>query len=177
VSQALLPRLEKVGIKTFIDFRDFEPGAPKPTETERAIVTSRKTILVLTPAYLTDGWDEFQNLLLQTLDPANQQRRLLPLIKEACDLPPRLNLLTPVNFADPELAPLRLAAVANCVGRATRGRGSRPTGRCALELADEWQKQVGRPNARDYVRTHWLLGAAHRVNHDLPPLTTISLRR
>ena len=27
VSQALLPRLEKAGLKTFIDFRDFEPGA------------------------------------------------------------------------------------------------------------------------------------------------------
>jgi len=33
----------------------------------------------------------------------------------------------------------------------------------ALKLADEWQIQVGRPNARDYVRAHWLLGAAHRV--------------
>lgn len=32
--------------------------------------------------------------------------------------------------------------------------------RRALELADEWQKQVGRPNARDYIRAHWLLGAA-----------------
>jgi tetratricopeptide (TPR) repeat protein len=38
--------------------------------------------------------------------------------------------------------------------------------RRALELADEWQKQVGRPNARDYVRAHWLLGAAHRANVD-----------
>ena len=35
--------------------------------------------------------------------------------------------------------------------------------RRALELAEERQKQVGRPNARDYVRAHWLLGAAHRV--------------
>ena len=33
-------------------------------------------------------------------------------------------------------------------------------------MADEWQKQVGRPNARDYVRVHWLLGAAHRVNEN-----------
>lgn len=43
--------------------------------------------------------------MVQTLDPANQQRRLLPLIKEVCELPPRLNMLTPVNFADPDSAP------------------------------------------------------------------------
>jgi len=38
-----------------------------------------------------------------------------------------------------------------------------PPARRALELADEWQKQVGRPNALDYIRAHWLLGAAHHV--------------
>ncbi|MEA2008910.1 MAG: hypothetical protein U9O54_07295, partial [Chloroflexota bacterium] len=37
----------------------------------------------------------------------------------------------------------------------------------ALELAEE-RKRVGRPNARDYVRAHWLLGAAHRANGNLP---------
>ena len=37
----------------------------------------------------------------------------------------------------------------------------------SLELADAWQKKVGRPNARDYVRSHWLLGAAYRVNGNL----------
>jgi tetratricopeptide (TPR) repeat protein len=51
--------------------------------------------------------------------------------------------------------------------------GSEPSGgyarvalsaaRRALELADEWQRQAGRPNARDYVRAHWLLGAAHHA--------------
>lgn len=32
----------------------------------------------------------------------------------------------------------------------------------ALELADE-KARTDRPNARDYVHAHWLLGAAHRV--------------
>jgi tetratricopeptide (TPR) repeat protein len=34
--------------------------------------------------------------------------------------------------------------------------------RRALELADEWAR-TEHPNERDYVRTHWLLGAAYRV--------------
>jgi tetratricopeptide (TPR) repeat protein len=41
----------------------------------------------------------------------------------------------------------------------------------ALELAEAWEKEV-RPNARDYVRAHWLLGAAHRVNSNLPQSDT-----
>jgi tetratricopeptide (TPR) repeat protein len=36
-----------------------------------------------------------------------------------------------------------------------------------LELAEAWEKEVGRPNARDYVDAHWLLGAAHRINGNL----------
>ena len=72
----LLPRLERAGLKVCIDYRDFAAGAPKPTETERAITSSRKTVLVLTATYLTDGRDEFENLLLQTLDPASCKRRL-----------------------------------------------------------------------------------------------------
>jgi tetratricopeptide (TPR) repeat protein len=38
----------------------------------------------------------------------------------------------------------------------------------ALAFADKWQQQVGRPNARDYVEAHWLLGAAHLAGSDLP---------
>ena len=37
----------------------------------------------------------------------------------------------------------------------------------SLELAKEWEAIKGRPNARDYVRAHWLLGAAHRINYHL----------
>ncbi len=51
-------------------------------------------------------------------------------------------------------------------GAGGEGEIALSSARRALELADEWQKQVGRPNARDYVRAHWLLGAAHRVNGD-----------
>ena len=38
--------------------------------------------------------------------------------------------------------------------------------RRALELADE-DTRTRYPHERDYVRAHWLLGAAHRVNRDL----------
>ncbi len=101
VRSELLPRLEKAGLRVCIDFRDFDAGAPRPTEVERAILTSRKTVLVLTPSYLSSEWDEFGNLMLQALDPASRQRRLIPVLKEKCDLPLRLNFLWPVDFIKP----------------------------------------------------------------------------
>lgn len=98
----LLPRLEQAGLAVCIDFRDFRPGAPSVTEMERGVLTARRTLLVLTPAYLTSAWTEFETLLLQTLDPANRTLRLIPLRKELCDLPLRIRYLTYVDFADPD---------------------------------------------------------------------------
>lgn len=96
----LLTRLEAAGLQVIIDFRDFRLGAPSINEMERAVTTSRKTLLVLTPAYLASQWAEFENLMLQTLDPANRALRLIPLLKERCDLPARIGFLTYVDFTD-----------------------------------------------------------------------------
>jgi tetratricopeptide (TPR) repeat protein len=96
----LLARLRNKGSRVCIDYRDFRPGAPSIKEMERAVVTSAKTILVLTPNYLNSKWAEFENLMLQTLDPANQELRLIPLLKEKCDLPLRIKYMTYVDFTD-----------------------------------------------------------------------------
>ncbi len=102
VQMELLQHLESKGLQVCIDFRDFIPGAARVTEIEKALQTSRKTLLVLTPAYLNDVWAQFEQLVLQTLDPANQQLRLVPLLKAECDLPPRLGYLTRIDFVNPE---------------------------------------------------------------------------
>ena len=98
----LLVRLEKAGLKACIDYRDFRAGAPAVKEIERAAMTSRKTLLVLTPNYLTSGWTEFERYLLQTQDPTNEELRLLPVLKESCELPSSIGYLSYVNFTDPE---------------------------------------------------------------------------
>lgn len=93
----LLPRLESAGLKVCVDYRDFRIGAPIVKEMERAVLTSRRTLLVLTATYLTSAWAEFENLMLQTLDPNNQQFRLIPLITEQVELPLRIRGL---NYVD-----------------------------------------------------------------------------
>ncbi len=97
----LLPRLERAGLWICFDLADDFPGTPHLDAIEQAVKTSRKTVIVLTPAYLADEWTEFENLLIQSKDPAGRQRRLIPLLKEKCEPPSRLQLLVPVNFVDP----------------------------------------------------------------------------
>ncbi len=96
----LLQRIEKAGLKVFIDFRDFTRGAPTISEIERGVRVCRKTLLVLTPDYVRSEWCEYENLVLQTLGPANRDLRLLPLLKMKCDLPVRINYLTYIDATD-----------------------------------------------------------------------------
>jgi tetratricopeptide (TPR) repeat protein len=96
----LLNRIEQAGLKAFIDYRDFTRGAPSIKECERGVVKCRKTLIVLTPDYLQSGWGEFENIMVQTLDPANESLRLLPLLRIECKKPLRIGALTHIDFTD-----------------------------------------------------------------------------
>lgn len=100
VRNVLLKRIEQTGLKAFIDYRDFTRGAPSITEMERGVIECRKTLLVLTPEYIESGWAEIENLMLQTLDPANRELHLIPLLKAPCEKPLRIGALTHIDFTD-----------------------------------------------------------------------------
>ncbi len=138
----LLKRLEAGGLRACIDTRDFRPGAPIVKEMERAVLTSRRTLIVLTPSYLKSAWTEFETLLLQTLDPANQNLRLLPLLKEKCDVPLRIRYLGYVDFVDePESAWERLLSALSAPVTASAppvepGAPSRPSAGPTLDTSE-----------------------------------------
>ncbi len=102
VRSVLLPRLEADGLRVCIDMRDFALGAPLITEIERAVLQSRKTLLVLTPDYLASQWTEFENILVATLDPAARARRMLPILLKASELPLRIRHLNYLDFTQPD---------------------------------------------------------------------------
>ena len=102
VKDILLKRLEAAGLKVCIDYRNFVPGMPIIRNIRQAMLTSRKTLLILTPAYLDSQWTSFEQLLTQTLDPAGVELRLIPVMKENCELPIEIGFLSHLNFADPE---------------------------------------------------------------------------
>ncbi len=102
VRKDLLSALEKAGLKVCIDFRDFQIGKPAIKNMRDGILESKHTLLVLTEAYLKSGWTEFESLISQTLDPANRKTRVVPMLKEKCDLPLEISYLTYVNFYNPD---------------------------------------------------------------------------
>ncbi len=100
VWKRLLPRLEKAGVKVCIDDRDFEYGVPSLINMERAVENSRRTLIVLTPDWVTSAWTEFESLLVATKDPAARHGRLLPLKLADCELPPRIAMLSYADFSE-----------------------------------------------------------------------------
>lgn len=96
----LLQRIERAGLRVFIDFRDFTRGAPSIKEMERGVIECRKTLLVLTPDYIDSEWGEIESVMVQTLSPANRDLRMIPLLKTPCDKPLRIAALTHVDFTD-----------------------------------------------------------------------------
>lgn len=96
----LLQRIEKAGLRAFIDFRDFTRGAPSIKEMERGVIECRKTLLILTPDYISSEWCEIESIMAHALGPANRDLRLIPLLKATCDKPPRLASLTYIDFTD-----------------------------------------------------------------------------
>ena len=101
VSATLLPRLEGAGLRICLAERDFELGAPKLINVERAVERSRKTVLVITPSWLDGEWATFEALLVQASDPAGRRQRLIPAIVEPAPLPARLDMLTSLDLTDP----------------------------------------------------------------------------
>ena len=85
VREWLLPRLEGAGQTVCVDFRDFEIGVPSLVNMERAVNSSRKTLLILSPNWLGSEWTSFEALMLQTKDPTGLDPRLLPLMLEECE--------------------------------------------------------------------------------------------
>jgi hypothetical protein len=90
VRKTLYPRLKAEGLKVCLDVVDFGLGAPIINEMERAVVESRYTLAVLTPAYLSSNFTDFENVIAQYLGLEQSQRRFLGLLREPCT--PRLGI-------------------------------------------------------------------------------------
>jgi hypothetical protein len=93
VRDVLLLKLENAGFSVCIDFRDFVSGAFSVEEMQRSVQSSKRTLLVLTPAYVRSEWGRLENIMAQTLDPIAVQRRVIPILRENCNVPLRLSII------------------------------------------------------------------------------------
>jgi tetratricopeptide (TPR) repeat protein len=98
VRQWLIARLKQEGITVCVDNESFDPGIPALVNMENAVAASRRTLLVLTRAWVESEWTRFESFLIQHDDPTGMRQRTLPLLLEPCDAPKRIKTLTHLDF-------------------------------------------------------------------------------
>jgi hypothetical protein len=111
----LFDALDAAGIR-YVSESAFELGAPRVAELERAVRASRRTLLVITPAYLAGAYAPFGDLLAQTFGVETGTWPVIPLTLEDAPLPPRLAMLVALDATRPETwntAVERLCAAVN----------------------------------------------------------------
>ncbi len=108
VWQTLLPRLEEAGLRVCLDERDFEIGIPRLVNIERAVDNSRYTLIVMTPAWVNDQWNDLESLLVGTADPAGRKGRLKPCMLKPCEPPRRIAMLDYADLTRPENREMQL---------------------------------------------------------------------
>ncbi|MBU1750486.1 MAG: TIR domain-containing protein [Chloroflexi bacterium] len=96
----LLDALTQAGVHVHSE-ATFALGVPRLLEFERAVQQSRRTLLVLSPATLAEGYSQFTDLLAQSYGLETATWPVIPLILQPADLSPRLAMLTALDATDP----------------------------------------------------------------------------
>src|SRR5262245_31710484 len=85
--------LTQAGVRCHLEAA-FDLGVPRVLEFERAVQQSQRALLVLSPAYLADGFSQFTDLLAQSYGLETNTWPVIPLQLHSVELPPRLAMLT-----------------------------------------------------------------------------------
>ena len=115
----LVPRL-KGRAKVCTDQESFELGVPALINMENAVATSRHTLLVLTPAYLASNWTMYEQILTQTQDPIGLRQRTIPVLRQPCEPPMRIAMLTYADLTGKRDAEAEFAKIVRALGGTPR---------------------------------------------------------
>lgn len=100
VTDTLVPRLEKTGLKVCIDNRDFTAGESAILNMQESIKNSKRILLVLTPNWVASKWTNLEAEIAQITPVEKIENRIVPLLWKKCDVPEHLARLTWVDFTD-----------------------------------------------------------------------------
>jgi hypothetical protein len=107
VWDTLVPRLEEAGLRLAVSGDVEKPGVARVVNIERGIKQAKRTVVVLSEAYLSDYVADFENVVAQTMGVQEGAYRLLPVKIAPIDegqLPTRLSMLTTLNLTHPRRA-------------------------------------------------------------------------
>ncbi|CAL1543834.1 unnamed protein product [Lymnaea stagnalis] len=84
VHAELLPKLESLGFKLYLQARDCPAGEVLSETILTAVEKSRRTIMVITPDYVGNEWSRFEYLIAQH-ETLKLNQRIIPIILEKID--------------------------------------------------------------------------------------------
>ncbi len=105
VWRALVPRLEAAALKVSVAGDADDPGAFRVVAAQRGIEEARRTVVVLSRAYLQERALPFVDALAQSIGMEEGRGRVVPVSFEDFEqsrLPPRLRCLVGLNLAHPD---------------------------------------------------------------------------
>jgi len=76
--RTLIPRLEREGLRIVISGASRDPGVPLVVSSERGIQQAKRTLVLLSQAYLDDNLADFENVVAQSIGIEEGSYRLLP---------------------------------------------------------------------------------------------------
>jgi WD40 repeat protein len=121
----LMDALRAAGVRCTTE-AEFALGAPRLSELEHAVRSSRRTLLVVSPAYLADAYAPFGDLLAQTFGLETGTWPVIPLIFHDASLPTRLSALTSVDATDMARWDEAIEALCRALDRPVPTAGIRP---------------------------------------------------
>lgn len=96
----LLGRLKSAGLDVYLR-ANFALGAPTLDQFEQAVKNCRRTLLILSPAYMKNPISSFVDILTQFHGTETKTWPVIPLILQPVDLPTRLRMLESLDATDP----------------------------------------------------------------------------
>lgn len=111
----------------FISELDFALGAPRINEFEAAIKQSDRTLLVLSPAYLSEATFSFVDIMAQHYGLESSAWPVVPLLLEPVALPPRLAILVALDATSPDGRDDAVARLCAELQKPPPGPAPRPT--------------------------------------------------
>lgn len=154
----LLPRLEADQVRVVTSVEDFEGGGDRARQTEKAILNSRCTVAIITPAWLHSHWNDFEIALSQTLSLADLKRKVIPVLLQPCEIPARLRHLVAVDLTNEKRREQRVRKLAQDIfGRSYAPAPALP------RRSENWRafwSQVGRWLRRNRRRVRWISALA-----------------
>lgn len=99
VRNELLSRLQQLGIRT-TTIDDFRLGVPILSEMERAVISSRYTLAVLSKAGMSSGFANLDRVLARHLGSESDEYRLLSVLREPSPLNLSIRIAPPLDMTD-----------------------------------------------------------------------------